>query len=223
MVLHLKEECEYAEVECVVAGCGEVMRRRDVQGHVERVHGEEEDGAEEEVSGEDGRKEEGGKEEYRCPHAGLGCGYRGEEGEHLKTCVYEALKGFFAANTAKVSLLTEQNVMLRHRVEVLEGTVQTLRKEQGAVKGVVGAWLGGGEGTLEGTVNGLREEVIGMGVVVDEVRRRNEMALTNETLRLSEEMMSIRAQMHGLRMQMHGMMMDREYTRPTMGGSITKL
>ncbi|KAH9485102.1 E3 ubiquitin-protein ligase PDZRN3 [Psilocybe cubensis] len=226
MVGHLKEECEYAEVECALAGCGEVMRRRDVLEHVEKMHKsvEEEDGQDVEDNEENARSREDkgkGKEEERCPHGEMGCAFKGEGVEaHLETCVYEQLKGFLSANTARVAALTEQNVMLRHRVEMLEGTVERTRREVSGVKNVVGGLSGG---TLEGTLEGLREEVLGLGVLVEEVRRRNEMALTNETLRLSEEMMSIRGQMHGLRMQMHGMMMERDaYTRP-MTGSITKL
>ena len=63
--------------------------------------------------------------------------------------------------------------------------------------------------TLEGTLVGLRESMMGLAVGIDSVGRRSEIGLTNETLRLGEEIMSVRAQMHGLRMQMHGMMMDR--------------
>jgi hypothetical protein len=63
--------------------------------------------------------------------------------------------------------------------------------------------------TLEGTLVGLRESMMGLAVGIDSVGRHSEIGLTNETLRLGEEMMSVRAQMHGLRMQMHGMMMDR--------------
>ena len=63
--------------------------------------------------------------------------------------------------------------------------------------------------TLEGTLVGLRESMMGLAVGIDSVGRQSEIGLANETLRLGEEMMSVRAQMHGLRMQMHGMMMDR--------------
>ena len=63
--------------------------------------------------------------------------------------------------------------------------------------------------TLERTLVGLRESMMGLAVGIDSVGRRSEIGMTNETLRLGEEMMSVRAQMHGLRMQMHGMMMDR--------------
>ncbi|KDR75173.1 hypothetical protein GALMADRAFT_69973 [Galerina marginata CBS 339.88] len=241
MPLHLRDECEYAEVAC----------------------GEKEGGeGKEEETEERGESE---SETYTCTHAGVGCPYKGtlKPAEHLETCPYESLKEFIAANTGRVSLLTEQNVMLRHRVDILEGTVHTQRKEMNVVKNVLGPWFrtsselplgmqagsagpSSGEGdalaayfpgrtgvdvesTLDGTLTGLRESVAGLAAGVDAVGRRSEMALANETLRLGEEMMSIRAQMHGLRMQVHGMMMDRnavEYGRPPnfgVPGSITKL
>ncbi|PPR05834.1 hypothetical protein CVT26_010114 [Gymnopilus dilepis] len=271
--LHLKDSCEYAEVACTFASCGETMRRKALQTHVEAVHGKEDDSEEIETA----EVEEGeGEEEYSCPHAKVGCPYKGplKPSEHLPSCPYEAVKDFISSNTAKVTLLTEQNVMLRHRVDTLESTVQTMRREMSQVKNVLGPWLrpsselplglqaasagpspregdalaayfpaaedasgsgiGGGSrqglGTLEDTVLGLRESVAGLAAGVDQVGRRSEMALANETLRLGEEIMSIRGQMHGLRMQMHGMMMERNgiegYGRMgNMGvpGSITKL
>ena len=192
-------------------------------------------------------------------------------------------------------MLTEQNLLLRHRLDATEAMVRTLRKEMNAVRNALGPWfsssyqVGGGRGldvgvgltsnvwpvgmqhhaagpsqstsadedplapyfplaesmvqrppmdyrlpsstvgdtsdsrtgvmgvvapldlstTLEGTLIGLKESMMGLAVGIDSVGRRSEIGLTNETLRLGEEMMSVRAQMHGLRMQMHGIMMDR--------------
>ena len=55
--------------------------------------------------------------------------------------------------------------------------------------------------TLEGSLSGLRESVVTLAASVDSLGRRNDIALTNETLRLNEEVMSLRANVHGLRMQ----------------------
>ncbi|KAJ7178338.1 hypothetical protein C8R43DRAFT_973029 [Mycena crocata] len=63
--------------------------------------------------------------------------------------------------------------------------------------------------TLEGAFAGVRESVVALAGAVDSLGRRNDIALTNETLRLNEEVMSLRANMHGLRMQVHTIMMDR--------------
>lgn len=65
------------------------------------------------------------------------------------------------------------------------------------------------DNTVEGTLAGLRESVVGLAGAIDAVGRRGEMALANEALRLGEESMSIRAQIHGLRMQVHGILMER--------------
>lgn len=303
MPVHLRDECEYGEVGCLVDGCTAVMKRKDIPAHVEKVHGDSET-----QSGEEGQHEEDSisrteSEEvninyflnydllknvhalkHTCPHAGIGCPYKGPLSgtEHLGSCPYESLKGFFAMNTARMSLLTEQNMLLRHRVDTLESTVFTLRREMNATKKALGPWFRSGvsselpmgasggpresggddelagyfpseevgrrhrasssvsEGmyggivapldlgtTLEGTLVGLRESMVGLAAGVDSAGRRSEIALANETLRLGEEMMSVRAQMHGLRMQVHGMMMDRNagegYRNYGMAGSITKL
>lgn len=55
--------------------------------------------------------------------------------------------------------------------------------------------------SLEGSLNGLRESLVTLSTTMDSLGRRNEIALTNESLRLNEEVMSLRAHMHGLRMQ----------------------
>lgn len=62
---------------------------------------------------------------------------------------------------------------------------------------------------LHGTLEGLRESVVGVAAGIDELGRRSEIALANETLRLGEEVVSMRAGVHGLRMQIHAMMMER--------------
>lgn len=136
-----------------------------------------------------------------------------------------------------MALLTEQNVVLRQRVETLEGAVGQLKKEAVQTRQTLGPWVrGAGDGeffgtpTLEGTVAGLRESVAGVAAGVEAVGRHVELALANETLRQGEEMMLVRQQMHGLRMQMHGLLVERGAGHegayaPLMrlGGSVTKL
>ena len=57
------------------------------------------------------------------------------------------------------------------------------------------------ETSLVGTLEGLRESVVGVAAGMDLLGRRSEIALAQETLRLSEEVISLRAGIHGLRMQ----------------------
>jgi hypothetical protein len=54
---------------------------------------------------------------------------------------------------------------------------------------------------LIGTLEGLRESVVGVAAGIDSLGRRSEIALANESLRLGEEVVSMRAAVHGLRMQ----------------------
>ncbi|KAG6873411.1 hypothetical protein C0995_015836 [Termitomyces sp. Mi166 len=63
--------------------------------------------------------------------------------------------------------------------------------------------------TLEGTLHGLRESVVGLATGVDGLGRRQEIALSNEATRMAEEVGSLRLNLQGLRMQMHTIMMDR--------------
>lgn len=86
--------------------------------------------------------------------------------------------------------------------------------------------------SLEGSLHGLHESVVTLAASVDSQGRRNEIALTNEAMRVNEEVMSLRANVHGLRMQVHAIMMDRnaqvtgrmgEVMPPPPRFSITKL
>lgn len=55
--------------------------------------------------------------------------------------------------------------------------------------------------TLEGSMEGLRTSLVSLASSVDSLGRRNDIALTNETMRLNEDVMSMRAAIHGLRLQ----------------------
>lgn len=205
--------------------------------------------------------------QIHCPHATHGCTFScdldASLSQHLFICPYESVKNYLSCNNAKVALLTEQNIVLRHRLEATENTVSVLKKDMDILKGILGPWLkgstqdlnsgsspmrdtaigserpsvvemartdgsfyfGGHQGvgssrmpsisplnvehTVEGTLIGLRESIVGLAEVVDAIGRRGEIALANETLRLGEDIMSIRAQIHGLRMQVHAILMER--------------
>lgn len=55
--------------------------------------------------------------------------------------------------------------------------------------------------TLEGTLHGLRESVVGLATGVDALGRRQEIAMSNEATRMAEEVGSLRLNLQGLRMQ----------------------
>ncbi|KAJ7045669.1 hypothetical protein C8F04DRAFT_1065653 [Mycena alexandri] len=263
-----------------------------------------------------------------CPQGSNGCGWTGPRTTlaslHTPFCPYEAIKGFFAANATKLERITEENLMLRHKVDILESHLQNTKRELQSAKTALGPWFrpdgvyaysssrpstssdlapdlqpasastsagrfssgsdaaallspfdhaplqdalaayfpsndpaypalarrqtlpsgwdpafGGGANnnnarastqhtqtvaplnlstTLEGALVGVRESVVALSGAVDSLGRRNDIALTNEALRLNEEVMSLRANMHGLRMQVHTIMMDRNAQVTGRGG-----
>jgi len=263
-----------------------------------------------------------------CTHASNGCPWTGSRStlpsSHIPSCPYESIKGFFPINNARLSTLTEENITLRHKIDALEGIVQTMKREMQVVKTALGPWyrpngsrtpfphaaaspelpsnlqpsisrrftvgtdillpqsanvshepftppLPSGNAdpdilapyfppetdrrldsrpvrqmsaslsqigdlnashthppahqsrpssqnpvapinlstTLEGSLGGLRESIVNLTTSVESLARRNDIALTNETLRINEDVMSLRANVHGLRMQVHAIMMDR--------------
>jgi hypothetical protein len=84
----------------------------------------------------------------KCPHAFQGCSFScnletSSLSEHLVVCPYESLKDYISCNNAKVALLAEKNIVLRHRLETAENTVQVLKRDMSLVKGILGPWLKG--------------------------------------------------------------------------------
>ncbi|KAF9232743.1 hypothetical protein BU15DRAFT_54684 [Melanogaster broomeanus] len=63
--------------------------------------------------------------------------------------------------------------------------------------------------SLEGSLVGLRESVAAVSASVDSLARRNDIALTNESMRINEEVGSLKYAVHGIRLQLHRLMMDR--------------
>ena len=63
MSLHLRDDCEYAEAQCPI--CEELLRRRDVVGHIDKMHGEENNAEATKGGGEGESKDD---EEEVCIH-----------------------------------------------------------------------------------------------------------------------------------------------------------
>src|SRR5258705_4600307 len=82
--------------------------------------------------------------QIKCPQAAHGCTFSCDLdtslSEHLFICPYESLKDYISYNNTKVALLTEQNIVLRHRLETTDNTMQLLKKEMGIIKGILGPW-----------------------------------------------------------------------------------
>ncbi|KAF7783030.1 hypothetical protein Agabi119p4_2406 [Agaricus bisporus var. burnettii] len=307
LAVHLRDECVYGQVECSEAECDMIVARCELEAHRKEKHGK--DTKQESV--------EATEPDQQQPSCSTPTTDKPQQKE--------------------VELLMEQNFLLRHRVEMLEGAMQVMKREMNAVKSALGPWfripttrptcsarartslrpegeevaaemtngntgpsldavnsLGAGEGntvqarathtrrrslplsgemmenggdgiregdpfagyfptigdfggllshhgafaqqqqqgggpgglqinpgavtrvapldlgtTLTGTLEGLRESVVGVAAGIDSLGRRSEIALANESLRLGEEVVSMRGAVHGLRMQIHAMMMER--------------
>ncbi|KAG9316275.1 hypothetical protein JVU11DRAFT_2305 [Chiua virens] len=63
--------------------------------------------------------------------------------------------------------------------------------------------------SLEGSFSGLRDSITAVAASVDSLARRNDIALTNENMRINEELGSLKYAVHGIRLQVHRLMMDR--------------
>ncbi|KAI0057998.1 hypothetical protein BV25DRAFT_1892002 [Artomyces pyxidatus] len=79
-----------------------------------------------------------------CTHAKHGCPWSGPRrnltDSHIPTCAYESIKGFLNVSDTRVSALTEENALLRQRLEASEGMIEVLKRELQAVESVLGPW-----------------------------------------------------------------------------------
>ena len=55
--------------------------------------------------------------------------------------------------------------------------------------------------SLQGSMLSLHESITTLGIAMDSLGRRMDIAMASETFRLNEEVMSLRANMHAIRMQ----------------------
>lgn len=74
--------------------------------------------------------------ENGCPWTGL----RDALEAHTSTCPYESIKGFFTVNSKRFEALSEENDILRHKVESLEGMLRSAQREIRNVKTTLGPW-----------------------------------------------------------------------------------
>ncbi|KAL1682788.1 hypothetical protein EV122DRAFT_202974 [Schizophyllum commune] len=79
-----------------------------------------------------------------CTHSRRGCPWKGRLAslttEHIPSCPFEAIKGFFTINDNRFAELSGDNLLLRQRVETLEHTIKTMRRELDAMRAALGPW-----------------------------------------------------------------------------------
>jgi hypothetical protein len=80
-----------------------------------------------------------------CTYFNNGCSWSGPRrdlrDEHLPTCPYEAIKGFFAINSARVSELEMENTALKRVVESMEQALRNIRRDVDTAKASLGPWF----------------------------------------------------------------------------------
>ncbi|KAJ7594326.1 hypothetical protein C8J56DRAFT_854429 [Mycena floridula] len=78
-----------------------------------------------------------------CPHSPHGCSWRGARNslsQHISSCAYEAIKGFFPVYNSKMESMETENMLLKVKVEMLEGTLQRTRVELEGFQRALGPW-----------------------------------------------------------------------------------
>ncbi|EJD02897.1 uncharacterized protein FOMMEDRAFT_168016 [Fomitiporia mediterranea MF3/22] len=78
-----------------------------------------------------------------CMHSAHGCPWNGRRRclpEHLQSCSYEAIKGFFAVNDTLLSALRDENTVLRQNLNNAETSIHVLRRELAIARRALGPW-----------------------------------------------------------------------------------
>ncbi|KAJ6499154.1 hypothetical protein C8R45DRAFT_820994 [Mycena sanguinolenta] len=121
LTAHVMSACPFALVPCPKGECKDTLARKDTESHSCSSH-----------------------TLSPCDLSSNGCGWTGPRAtlasSHISACSYEAIKGFFALHTSKFARLTEENLILRHKIDILEGALQTTKCEFQSVKIALGPW-----------------------------------------------------------------------------------
>lgn len=112
------------DVKCVA--CSEVYKRCDIIGHIAICP----------------------EVEVACTHSIQGCTWidmRKLLATHVSKCPFEAIKGFFAINDARLTDLRDENTVLKQRLSRAETSVHTLTRELGITRRALGPWWRSGD------------------------------------------------------------------------------
>lgn len=165
---HVQRSCLYTPVPCPFANCKQLVSPSDIKTHECRTNSSTCPGCDEQVplsevelhsqncrvecshcsaklsaAELDEHIEHCPKFQAPCSQERNGCPWQGPRdslASHLSVCSYEAIKGFFPIFDAKTIALKDENVILKHKAEVLEGRLQVMEKELLAAKLALGPW-----------------------------------------------------------------------------------
>lgn len=68
-------------------------------------------------------------------------GPRRKLSEHISSCSYESLKGFFAINSRRISDLEAENSSLKVKVHTLERSIASVRRDADSARSSLGPWF----------------------------------------------------------------------------------
>lgn len=154
-----------------------------------------------------------------CPHSSYGCAWQGQrkvQSQHISSCPYEAIKGFFAINEQRHEATRQENLDLRRQLSELQYEVQMLRERPFVVASpdetllppIVGE-TADRIGQLLADTDQLRSDLMNLSAGFSALEMRQDMALLSETARLREEMHSVRALCQAVQSQLINFVLDR--------------
>jgi hypothetical protein len=167
-----------------------------------------------------------------CYHAEFGCSWKGHQrdlSDHIDSCSYEPLKGFFNMYKQRNEALEQENQRLKTTIQELNSTVSLLENQVSAMSD----WLSNftdSKGILsnsEGQPSSSSDHEL---LLSSDDHMKNEIenlslnlmdldAIMTENMRMQEEIQSVKNICYGLRMQMHYLLMERRGGEPSVGTS----
>ncbi|RIA98559.1 hypothetical protein C1645_795773 [Glomus cerebriforme] len=172
-----------------------------------------------------------------CLHVEFGCSWEGRQcdlSDHIVSCSYEPLKGFFSMYKQRNEALEQENQQLRTNIQELNNTVDLLENQVSAMSD----WLSnftdpkGLSSNSEGQhLNSSAHDILlsGNDHIKNEIENLNFSlvdidAIMTENMRMQEEIQSVKNICHGLRMQMHYLLMEKRGGEPSVGttGSVVR-
>jgi len=155
---HLRRDCLFVLVACEAEGCDKTRRKKDTgKGCVHDLTADANDETRPSSSnvicdfcGDSVVRSDRDQHADSCPEAIIccrqsvhGCSWTGRRvllEAHTLSCPYESIRPFFVSNSARLSELSEENNMLRHKVDAMEGIIRSMQRELQTIGAALGPW-----------------------------------------------------------------------------------
>ena len=155
--------------------------------------------------------------------------------EHVDTCVYDKLRGFFARYDERCGLLEAENQLLRTQITSMATELDRLQHQLSASLGPymatrlpehtkssseteIGDEVLSTEAPLSSHLSYVSTSLHDLTDSVARMELRTERQIMNESLRQSEELHVLRAGLHGVRMQVCQLLLDHQRSTAPLAG-----